>query len=172
MKNQKGIRVAVVGLGFGSSFVPIYLDHPDVESVTICDANPDRLNKVGNRFNVKKRAQDVSEIVKADDLDAVHLLSGIPDHARQTIALLKAGKHCACAVPMATSIVDLKAIVAAQRSSKKNYIFHFLLSIASRSADDHHWIYSPIAIYEILESDIVRNEMPKEHSAESNGRTR
>ena len=35
--NLSKIRVAVVGLRFGASFVPIYRDHPDVESVAICD---------------------------------------------------------------------------------------------------------------------------------------
>jgi len=46
MKHDK-LRVAVVGLGFGAEFAPIYLDHPDVESVAICDANPDRLRAGG-----------------------------------------------------------------------------------------------------------------------------
>ena len=34
MSPRDGLRVALVGLGFGAEFVPIYLDHPDVESVT------------------------------------------------------------------------------------------------------------------------------------------
>ena len=34
------LRVAVAGLGFGAEFVPIYLHHPQVESLTICDSNP------------------------------------------------------------------------------------------------------------------------------------
>ena len=119
---QRKIRVAVVGLGFGAEFVPIYMDHPDVEAVAICDANPARLDKTAGRFGVRERFRDVEEVIQSDGFDAVHLISGIPDHARQAVAVLKSGKHCACTVPMATSIEDLQAIVAATRESGRNYM--------------------------------------------------
>ena len=48
--NSEKIRVAVVGLGFGAEFVPIYLEHPDVQSVAVCDADPERLRKTADRF--------------------------------------------------------------------------------------------------------------------------
>jgi predicted dehydrogenase len=116
------IRVAVVGLGFGAEFVPIYMDHPDVAAVAICDQDAQRLQTVGERFGIARRYADVSEVIAAPDIDAIHLVSGIPDHARQAIAALNAGKHCASTVPMATSIDDLKAIIAAQRMSGRNYM--------------------------------------------------
>ena len=46
MPDKKSLRVAVVGLGFGASFVPIYKDHPDVRSVAICDSDESRMKKV------------------------------------------------------------------------------------------------------------------------------
>ncbi len=116
------LRVAIVGLGFGAEFVPIYLDHPDVETVTICDSNPVRLREVGEKFGVVRRAGDVQDVINAPDIDAVHLISGIPDHARQAVAVLNAGKHCACTVPMATTLDDIQAILTAQRQSGKNYM--------------------------------------------------
>jgi len=122
MSQDHRIRIAVVGLGFGAEFVPIYLDHPDVASVTICDQNAQRLDAVGERFGIERRVRDIEEIIAADDIDAVHLISGIPDHARQAVAVLASGKHCASTVPMATSIEDLRAITAAQRASGKNYM--------------------------------------------------
>lgn len=122
MTNQHKLRVAVVGLGFGAEFVPIYLDHPDVESVDICDMNTERLAKTAGRFAVGRRFTRFEDVLRADDIDAVHLLSGIPDHARQTIALLEAGKHCACALPMATNRADLEAVLAASQASGRNYM--------------------------------------------------
>lgn len=116
------ISVAVVGLGFGAEFVPIYLDHPDVGAVSICDKDEHRLKTIGDRFGIERRFADLDEVIGSDDIDAVHLVSGIPDHAPQTLTVLKAGKHCACTVPMATSIDDLKAIVAARRDSGRNYM--------------------------------------------------
>ena len=43
-----GIGVAVVGLGFGAEFLPIYLSHPSVGYVAIADSDPLRLAEVGN----------------------------------------------------------------------------------------------------------------------------
>ena len=122
MHPSKKLRIALVGLGFGAEFVPIYLDHPDVASVAICDLNPQRLQEVGDRFNIQQRFRDAAEIIRSDEFDAVHLISGIPEHAWQTVAVLNSGKHCACTVPMATSIADLQAILAAQKQSGKNYM--------------------------------------------------
>jgi predicted dehydrogenase len=117
-----GIRIAVVGLGFGAEFVPIYLSHPDVQSVSVCDTDPGRLRRTADRFGIAGRFTDVREVVQSDEIDAVHLVSGIPDHARQAVAVLTSGKHCACTVPMATSLDDLRAIIAATQATGRNYM--------------------------------------------------
>ena len=122
MANHSKLNVAVVGLGFGAEFVPIYMDHPNVATVAICDQDEKRLQTVGERFGIARRYKDVSEVIAAPEIDAVHLISGIPDHARQAAAVLNAGKHCASTVPMATSIDDLRAVVNAQRQSGCNYM--------------------------------------------------
>jgi len=116
------LHVAVVGLGFGAEFVPIYLDHPDVRAVTICDLDAKRLDAVGERFGIARRSAHYDELLSSPDIDAIHLVSGIPDHAAQAIAALNADKHCACTVPAATSLADLRALVAAQRASGRNYM--------------------------------------------------
>ena len=55
-------------------------------------------------------------------IDAVHLVTPIPLHAEQTVKVLEAGKHCACTVPMATSLEDIRRITDAVRKSGKNYM--------------------------------------------------
>ncbi len=117
-----GLHVAVVGLGFGAEFVPIYLDHPDVAAVSICDADPERLSRTAGRFPVDRCFEHLDDVLASPTIDAVHLVTGIPDHASQAIATLRAGKHCACTVPMATSLSDLAAVVAAQRESGRTYM--------------------------------------------------
>ena len=71
MRKDK-LRVAVVGLGFGAEFVPIYLTHPDVQSVVICDSNPERLGGVGSKFGIEKQFKDVEEVIQSENIDAVH----------------------------------------------------------------------------------------------------
>jgi len=122
MPNTPKIRVAVVGLGFGADFVPLYQAHPDVEVVAICDSDAARLARIGERFNVARRFSRLDDVLADDALVAVHLLTPVPLHVEQTLAVFAAGKHCACAVPMATSIEDLRTIIAAQRAASKNYM--------------------------------------------------
>jgi predicted dehydrogenase len=119
---MENINVALVGLGFGAEFIPIYLHHPNVKSLVICDANPAVLKAAGDKFQVSRRTTNLQSILNSPEIDAVHLVTPIPFHARQSIAVLNAGKHCACTVPMATSLEDLTAIVRAQRHSGKVYM--------------------------------------------------
>lgn len=116
------IRMAIVGLGFGSEFIPIYQNHPDVEMYAICQRNKENLNKIGDAFKVPVRYTTLEDLLKDTKVDAVHINSPIPDHAPQSIAALNAGRHVACTVPMATSTEDCMKIVEAQKRAKKVYM--------------------------------------------------
>ena len=122
MANERPIRVAIVGLGFGAEFIPIYQNYPGVEMYGICRRNQKALDECGDRFGIKARYTSYEDLLNDPEVDAVHINSPIPDHAPQTLKALKAGKHVACTVPMATSIEDCGAIVEAQRASGKVYM--------------------------------------------------
>jgi predicted dehydrogenase len=77
---------------------------------------------VATDFEIARRHADLAEVLAAADYDAVHLVTPIPLHARQALAALDAGKHCACTVPAATTLEDLSALVAAQRRSGRSYM--------------------------------------------------
>src|SRR2546423_1120944 len=109
------VRVAIVGLGFGAEFIPIYQKHPDAEMYAICRRNKSELDKSGDKLGIKTRYTDYEQLLKDPNVDAVHINSPIPDHATQTLAALKAGKHVACTVPMATTIDECRQIVELQR---------------------------------------------------------
>ena len=94
------VRVAIVGLGFGAEFIPIYQAHPDAEMYAICQRNQQNLKHVGEQFGVAKRYANFDELIKDPNVDAVHINSPIPDHAWMSVKALQAGKHVACTVPM------------------------------------------------------------------------
>ena len=71
---------------------------------------------------MEKRYTDYRELLKDPDVDAVHINSPIPDHAWMSIAALKAGKHVACTVPMATTIADCKKIVDLVKKTGLKYM--------------------------------------------------
>ena len=122
MANEKPIRVAIVGLGFGAEFIPIYQHYPGAEVVAICRRSQKGLDECGDRWKIAKRYTSYDEVLNDPNIDAVHINSPIPDHAAQSVAALQAGKHVACTVPMATSIADCGKIVAAQRASGLIYM--------------------------------------------------
>jgi predicted dehydrogenase len=111
MPQQKKINVAIVGLGFGAEFIPLYQAHPDANMYAICQRTEKKLNAIGDAFGVEERYTDFKQMLKNPNIDLVHINSPIPDHGWQTIAALKAGKHVCCTVPMATSIEECKTIV-------------------------------------------------------------
>jgi predicted dehydrogenase len=122
MTRSGKIRVALVGLGFGAEFIPIYQAHPDAEMYAICRRNQKALDECGDKFGVKVRYTNFSEVINDPNVDAVHINSPIQDHAPQSIAALKAGKHVASTVPAATTIDECRQIVEAQRESGKVYM--------------------------------------------------
>jgi predicted dehydrogenase len=119
---KKNINVAIVGLGFGAEFIPIYQRYPGASLYAICQRDEKKLHTIGDAFGVEKRYTSYADLLKDPDVDAVHINTPIPDHAPQAIAALKAGKHVACTVPMATSLADAKKIVDLVRKTGKKYM--------------------------------------------------
>lgn len=119
---SKKIKVAIVGLGFGAEFIPIYQLHPDAEMYAICQRNREKLDQIGDHFGVAKRYTDYDEMLKDSEIDAVHINTPIPDHAIQSIKALKAGKHVACTVPMATTVDECRQIVELTEQTGLTYM--------------------------------------------------
>ena len=65
-------KVAIIGLGFGAEFIPIYQRHPNAEIVALCQRNEESLNKVADQYNITKRFTDYAELLADPEIDAVH----------------------------------------------------------------------------------------------------
>src|SRR5690606_14736923 len=102
----------------------IYQRHPNIKAVGICTRNENTLNELKTKFNLDESLvfTDFDEVVKRDDVDAIHVVTPVPEHARMTLASLNANKHTACTIPMAMTVEDCQAIVEAKRRSGKVYM--------------------------------------------------
>lgn len=120
--NKQRVNIAIVGLGFGAEFIPIYQHHPNARMYAICQRNRKKLEAIGDAFGIEARYADYRELLKDPNVDAVHINTPIPDHAWMSIEALKAGKHVACTVPMATSIEDCRTIVQLQKKTGLKYM--------------------------------------------------
>lgn len=120
--DQKPVRVAIVGLGFGAEFIPIYQNHPQAEMYAVCQRNAERLRQIGDAFGVPHRYTRFDDVLADPNVDFVHINSPIPDHAWMSIAALKAGKHVLCTVPMATTVDECREIVELVRKTGLTYM--------------------------------------------------
>lgn len=102
------LNVALVGLGFGAEFIPIYQNHPDAHLYAVCQRNEGRLHQVADAFKIEKRYARFEDLISDPKVDLVHINSPIHLHASQSIAALKAGKHVACTVPAATTFEECR----------------------------------------------------------------
>jgi len=108
--SDRQVNVAIIGLGFGAEFIPIYQKHPGANMYAICRRTETELNKIGDAFGVDKRYAKYDDVLADPGVDFVHINSPIPDHAGMSMEALKAGKHVMCTVPMATTVEECRQI--------------------------------------------------------------
>jgi predicted dehydrogenase len=87
--NQKKLNAAIVGLGFGKEFIPIYQRHPNTNMYALCQRTPDKLNEISEQYNVTERYEQFEELVQDPNVDAVHINFPIYLHGSQSIANLQ-----------------------------------------------------------------------------------
>ena len=123
-KTKTPVRVALIGLGFGAEFLPIYAAHPGAEIAAICQRSEKSLNAVGDRFGIdeSRRYTNYDEVLADPNVDFVHINSPIQLHGSMTIAALKAGKHVMCTVPMATTVEECEQICALVKRTGLRYM--------------------------------------------------
>jgi predicted dehydrogenase len=113
------LRFGIIGAGAIATrgHIPSLQSIPGVEIVGICDTNIERARAAAAKFGIPNAYGDLQEIVSHPGIDAVTI--GVPNafHAPAAIAALEAGKHVVCEKPLATSVADGEAMVAAARRS-------------------------------------------------------
>lgn len=120
--NKDKINVAIIGLGFGTQFIPIYQRHPRANMYAICRRSERELKMVGDTFGVEKRYTRYEDVLADPAVDYVHINTPIPEHGPMSIAALKAGKHVMCTVPMAITVEDCRQIVELVQKTGLKYM--------------------------------------------------
>ena len=80
--SSKKFNIAVVGLGFGAEFIPLWQHHPHTNCYAICQRNEAKLNAVGDYFGVARRHSEFAAVLKDPTVDVVHINSPIPEIGR------------------------------------------------------------------------------------------
>ena len=60
---KEKFNAAIIGLGFGAEFIPIYQAHPNAEVTAICRRDEVELDKVGDAFSIDNRYTRYEEVL-------------------------------------------------------------------------------------------------------------
>jgi predicted dehydrogenase len=116
------LGVAVIGAGMaGRSHAQAYRSAatvlgaglPPIRLVAIADINQVFATQTAARYGFERAESSWQAIVDAPDIDAVSIVVGNVLHREIAEALLAAGKHVLCEKPLAPSVTDAAAMVAA-----------------------------------------------------------
>lgn len=111
------MKVLMVGEGaFGHKHLDAIQNIDDTKVVSIVGGIEESTKEAAEKYNIPHWSLDLDEGL-AQDIDAVIITSPTPIHAKQAIAVMKAGKHVMIEIPMADTIDDAQAICDAQEET-------------------------------------------------------
>ena len=110
------LRVGVIGVGvMGSNHARVFADLPGVRLVGIVDPDPKRRERVASAARLPGLLRTSTSLL-ADGVDAVTIAA--PTHLHQDIALacIERGVHVLVEKPIASTVEEGRAIIAAARN--------------------------------------------------------
>jgi predicted dehydrogenase len=121
-------RVGVVGLGYWGPNLARNFDRlPEAELAWLCDASDEARGRWSEQFPDARATGDLDDLLNDGGLDAVAVATHVPSHAELAERVLRAGKHCFVEKPLAQSVLEAEAVVAAARDSGKVLMVGHLL---------------------------------------------
>ena len=98
---------------------------PEVRLVAIADVNAAFAADTARRFGYQRAEAGWEAVAAAADVDVVSVVVANPLHRRIVEGLLAAGKHVLCEKPMAPSVEDATAMVAAAKAAGRQAAIGF-----------------------------------------------
>ena len=116
---DKPLRVAVIGLGvWGEKHVQALKTIPEVELVAVCDCDQARLKSLSSGYSIPNVYTDFHDLLRAERLDAVHVVTPEPAHGAPVVEAASMGIHVLVEKPVATSLQDADAMIAAAEENQ------------------------------------------------------
>jgi predicted dehydrogenase len=113
---QTGFGLIGAGL-FGERHAQAYGRHHAVEFVAVCDLNLERAREIAGRYGAGYATADYRELLADPRIRALSV--ALPDHLHREVAVAAAaaGKDLLVEKPLATTVEDAEAIVAAAEAA-------------------------------------------------------
>lgn len=153
MTDEQTVRIALVGGGaFGAKHAAALRRIEGVEVAAVVSSTLDSARRFAEEQGVGRGVATLEEVLAMDDIDAVILATPTQMHAAQTLACLEAGKHVQVEIPLASSLGDAEACLAAQqRTGLVAMVGH-----TRRFNPSHQWVRQQVQAgeYRIQQMDV------------------
>lgn len=115
---MRKIKTALVGCGkVGHLHAAALKNLPESEFVAVCGRTAEKANSFAGKYDVAAFT-DVREMLAKSKAEAICVCTPHPEHADPTIAAARAGVHALVEKPLASSLADCDAMLAAARENK------------------------------------------------------
>jgi len=117
------IGYAVVGLGSYATrqIMPNFAGCEQARLVALVSGTPAKLDRYGTQYGIPKTHRysyaDFDRIRDNPDIDVVYVVLPNGMHAEYSVRAARAGKHVMCEKPMAVSVAECEAMIAACRKA-------------------------------------------------------
>jgi predicted dehydrogenase len=109
------LRTALIGCGkVGQIHAEALRDLPESEFVAVCDSQPERARTFAERYGVRPFT-DAGAMCRDAKVQAVLIATPHPLHAAGAVAAAEAGAHVLVEKPLAATLADCDAMLAAAR---------------------------------------------------------
>ena len=131
---RETLKLGVIGLGaFGEAYLRLISslrDVLDIETVAIASRSSERAAELAERYAIPRWYDDPVSFANDPDIDVVCVVTTEPDHADPAIRALYAGKHVIVEKPIATTLADADAMIAAAEANGRQLLVGQLLRFA------------------------------------------
>jgi predicted dehydrogenase len=111
------VRTALVGCGkVGQIHAAALRDLPEARFVAVCDSSPERAALFAQRYGTRAFT-DPEALFREAEVEAVLVATPHPQHAAPAVAAARAGVHALVEKPLAATLADCDAMLAAARAA-------------------------------------------------------
>lgn len=128
------IRFGIVGSGYMAKLHSLALRNigaylwpalPAIEMMRMADIVPEAARQGAERWGWKSHTEDWMSVTRADDIDAVIVITPNSSHAEIAIDAFEHGKHVFCEKPLSNTVRDAERMAEAARRSGKVALVNF-----------------------------------------------
>ncbi len=120
MAEEKSLKVGIIGVGsIAQCHARGWIKDGRAKIVNVCDLDEEEATTKAKKWDAGRTCVDYHDLLKDDEVKLVDILLPPRLHAEAAIAAAEAGKHILTEKPLATTLEDCDAIIAA---AKKNNV--------------------------------------------------